>query len=268
MLEWIGLVAAGLAIRTYAGAVGAGGGFLLAPLLLLRHPGAQPEEITTATLAMVVIANGASTLYAGRRRRMDRPLAGLLAAAAIPAALLGAAATTLLPRDAFSLAVALLLLATGLYLVLRPVARIAAPFPGGWRREVRDRSGARFTYRVPVWRSLAATAAAAGGSTLVGLGGGLLYLPLAARVMHVPHAVSVTLAQALITVTAAAGVALHLLAGNAGPPLEDTPAVAVGLVASLPLARRVQDRLGEGALTRALAAGLFAVGLRTALLAF
>ena len=59
---WIGLVAIAFAIGAYAGAIGAGGGFLLAPALLLRHPAA----ITTATLT-VVLAASAKAALAGLR---------------------------------------------------------------------------------------------------------------------------------------------------------------------------------------------------------
>ena len=40
------------------------------------------------------------------------------------------------------------------------------------------------------------------------------------------------------------------------------------MIVSVPLARRLHDRLGEGLLTRALAAGIFLVGVQTAALAF
>ena len=269
MLASIGLLVVGLAIGMYAGAVGAGGGFLLAPLLLLRYPDAPPEEITTATLAAVAISNAASSLYASRRRRrVDAPLAALLVAAALPTVLLGAAGTALLPRSAFTAGFAALLVTTGAFLVWRPVSGIVAPVEDGWRREVQTREGATFVYRVPLVRSLVVTASSAGVSTLAGIGGGLLYAPLATRVMRIPHALAVPIAQVLITAVATSAVALHFAAGHAGDPLADVPPLVVGVVLSVPLARRLHDRLGEGALTRALAAGLFIVGLRTALLVF
>jgi uncharacterized membrane protein YfcA len=267
VLEWVGLLAIGFIVGAYAGSVGAGGGFLLAPVLLLRHSEAAPEEITTATLTVVAISNATHALYAGRRRRMDRPLAALLVAAALPTAVLGAAATALLPRDVFTLGFALLLLLTGAYLVRRPESGIVAPVREGWRREVRDREGATFVYRVPVVRGVTAIAAAAGVSTLAGIGGGLLYSPIATRMMRIPHTLAVPLAQVLITAVATSAVLLHLAAGHAGAPRDDAPALTVGLLASVPVARRIHDRLGEGVLTRALAAGLFIVGIRTAVLA-
>ncbi len=268
VLDWVFLLGVGFVIGVYAGSVGAGGGFLFAPLLLFRYPEAPPEQITTATLAGVAVANAATALYAWLHRRVDRALSGALVAAALPAALLGAAATSLVPRAAFAIAFGLLLILTGGYLVLRPVAHRITPLHGGWRRELHSRAGLSFVYRVPLPRSLAAAAAAAGVSTLVGLGGGLFYTPLAVRVMRIPLAVAVPTAHVLITAVASAALALHLLAGHAGDPLRDMPPLVLGMIAAVPVARRLHDRLGEGPLTRALAAGIFLVGLQTALLAF
>lgn len=268
VLEWILLFAVGFVIGSYAGAVGAGGGFLFAPILLWRYPEAPPEEITTATLAAVAVANAVAAAYAWMHQRVDRPLSGALVAAALPAALLGAAATSLMPRETFALAFGLLLALTGIYLIKQPVAHFVEPLQAGWRRSLRDRAGVRFEYRVPVRRSLVAAAGAAGISTLVGLGGGLFYTPLAVRVMRIPHAIAVPTAQVLITAVATAGVALHLVAGHAGEPLTDMPMLTLGVIVSVPIARWVHDRLGEGLLTRALAAGIFLVGVQTAALAF
>ena len=268
VIEWILLFAVGFVIGSYAGAVGAGGGFLFAPILLWRYPEAPPEEITTATLAAVAVANAVAAAYAWMHQRVDRPLSGALVAAALPAALLGAAATSLMPRETFALAFGLLLALSGIYLIKQPVAHFVEPLRAGWRRSLRDRAGVRFEYRVPVWRSLVAAAGAAGISTLVGLGGGLFYTPLAVRVMRIPHAIAVPTAQVLITAVATAGVALHLVAGHTGEPLNDMPMLTLGVIASVPIARWVHVRLGEGLLTRALAAGIFLVGVQTAALAF
>ena len=117
-------------------------------------------------------------------------------------------------------------------------------------------------------RSLVATAAAAFVSTLAGIGGGVIYTPLVTRVMRVPHAVAVPLAQTLLATVAIVGVSFHLAAGHASDPMADAPPLALGMVTATPLGRRLYRRFGEGPLTRALAAGLIIVALRTALFAF
>ena len=130
--------------------------------------------------------------------------------------LAGTAATALLPRPLFALGFGLLLLVIGFYLGWRPTAPIVDPIRTGWRRELVDRAGDVFVYRIPLRRSVAATVVAAFVSTLAGIGGGLVYTPLATRVMRVPRSLAVPLAQTLLAGVALAGVLFH--------PARDTPA--------------------------------------------
>ena len=267
MFEWLLLLAVGCIIGTYAGAIGAGGGFLILPFLLLRYPEAPVEEITTAALIAVVISNGVRVLYVSRLKRIDLSLTCLLVAVAFPFALLGSAMTVLLSREVFTLGFAFLLMLVGMYLIYRPEPRIVAPVSLGWRREVVDSQGATFLYHVPIRRSMAVVALTAAVSSLAGIGGGLLYSPLATRVMRVPYTLAVPIAYVLTTSVAGIAVMLHLGSGHTGPVLEDVPALAIGLIVSIPLAQRVNDLLGEGVLIRALAVGLLIVAGRTTVLA-
>lgn len=267
LAAWFGLIVVGLAIGTYAGAIGAGGGFLLAPVLLLRYPEASPAEITTATLSVVLVAAVAFAVAGSRGGQLDRPLAAVLVVAALPAVLGGAAATSVLPRTVFTIGFGVLLLGAGAYLGWRPTASIVDPVRGGWRRQLVDRDGNVFVYRLPVRRGLIATAVAAFLSTLAGIGGGLVYTPLATRVLRVPHTLAVPLAQTLLAGVALVGVLFHLAAGHVADPMRDAAPLAIGVVAATPLGRWLNRRLGEGLLTRALAVGLIAIGLRTALIA-
>ena len=51
-IEAVLLVVVGAAIGAYASAIGSGGGFIIAPLLLLRHEDSTPPEITAASLSV------------------------------------------------------------------------------------------------------------------------------------------------------------------------------------------------------------------------
>ena len=83
-LEIVALMAIGLGIGTYAGAIGAGGGFLVAPLLLWRHADAPPEAITAASLSVTAVLSGAFVLLGLRDGRVDRPLVLVLGTHQIP----------------------------------------------------------------------------------------------------------------------------------------------------------------------------------------
>lgn len=266
--ELLALVVAGFVIGTYATSVGAGGGFLLAPVLLLRYEEAEPAAIAMATLSVVILSSGLAASTAAWGRRVDVPVAATLTATAIPAGLIGAAGTALLPRDVFALFFAVLLALAGAYLALRPTRGLIQPVTRGWRRTFIDGRRDTFRYRIPIRRGMLATAGTAGLSALAGIGGGLIYTPLVTRVMHVPHSLAVPIAQVVNTGMAVMVVTFHLAAGHAGDPMRDVPALGLGVIASVPLGRRLNRKLGEGPLTRILALGLLLVSVRTALIAF
>jgi uncharacterized protein len=267
--EAVALIAAGFAIGAYAAAIGTGGGFLVAPLLLIRHPGAEPVEVTSASLTVVAVTSVAASLLASAEGRVDRPVVLAMAAVAIPAALLGGLGTTYVPRTVFAVGFALLLLAIAAYTLWRPVAGIAAPARRrAWRRQLVDREGNVYVYRIPLLASLAPNAGGAFLAALAGIGGGPIGIPIMTRIMRVPHAVAIPSMHLLFSIQATAVVLLHLLSGNVGDAMLDVPWLAAGVVLAAPLARRLRRSLGEGILMRMLAVALVFIALRTAWAAF
>jgi hypothetical protein len=262
--EAVLLIAVGAIIGAYATSIGAGGGFLIAPLLLLRYPEAEPAEVTTASLTVVLISSLTSTVIVSRERRVDFGVVALMGAIAIPAALLGAATTGILPREVFALGFAALLLVIAGYVIWRPVASIAEPTIRAWRRELTDREGNHFLYRIPVLRSILPNAAGGFTAALAGIGGGPIGIPIMTRVMHLPHAIAVPSMHVLIATQTTAVLALHFALGHEGDPMEDVIWLAIGIVIANPAGQWMRRHLGEGVLMRALAIGLVLVALRTA----
>jgi uncharacterized membrane protein YfcA len=257
-------VLVGAAVGAYAAAIGAGGGFLITPLLLLRYTDADPVEVTAASLTVVALSAGVSSVVAARARRIDYPVTAMLAASTVPAALLGAALTGFVPRHVFALGISMLLLALAVYLIWQPRALFVNPLRRGWRREIEDGRGDRYVYRVPVERAVLGASAAAFVSAISGIGGGPFHVPVATRVARMPHRLAVPAVQVIIFTLSVVVVAYHLAAGHIGPPMADVPWLGIGVVAGNPAGQWLNRRLGEGPLTRALAAGLLLIGLRTA----
>jgi uncharacterized membrane protein YfcA len=236
---------------------------LLTPLLLLRYPDTPPQFVAMASLAIVVVSSGLSSIQALRQRRLDYPVTGLLVAAVVPCAVLGAALTAQVPRRLFELGFAALLLALAVYVVLpRPTAVLSQV--RGWRRLVRDREGHFYFYTFPVTRSLSVAGGASVLASLAGIGGGPMFTPLTIRVMRVPVELAVPTAHVVITALALSGLTWHVAAGNFGPPLADAPWLAAGMLAGNPFGQRLNRRLGEGPVIRLLAAGMVLVAIRTA----
>src|SRR5450759_2590820 len=116
MEHYVWLIPLGFALGAFGTLIGAGGGFILVPVLLLLYPHASPETITSISLAVVFFnALSGSWAYA-RMSRIDYETGLLFAAATIPGAILGALTTDYIPRRLFDAVFGLLMIVAATYL--------------------------------------------------------------------------------------------------------------------------------------------------------
>src|SRR4051812_45986240 len=98
MVSLAGFLLLGFLIATLGTLVGAGGGFLLVPILLFLMPGEDPDRITAISMAVVFFNALSGTIAYARMRRIDFKSGTRFALAALPGAALGAWATVYFPR--------------------------------------------------------------------------------------------------------------------------------------------------------------------------
>ena len=118
--EYYWLILMGVVIGLYGTLIGAGGGFVLMPILLLLHPKATPEQLTAISLAVVFFNALAGSESYAMMKRIDYKSGLMFAAATIPGAIIGALNTSLVPRHLFNGIFAVLLIAGAIFLTWRP----------------------------------------------------------------------------------------------------------------------------------------------------
>jgi uncharacterized membrane protein YfcA len=110
-LVYVWLLPLGVAIGTFGTLIGAGGGFILVPILLLVYPHEKTELITSISLA-VVFFNALSGSWAySRMKRIDYRSGIVFAIATVPGAILGAVSTAYVSRLVFDLIFGILMIA-------------------------------------------------------------------------------------------------------------------------------------------------------------
>src|SRR5437762_11131129 len=139
VLAAAGFVALGFGIGTLGTLIGAGGGFILLPVLALLFP-AEPTGTLTATSLAVVAANATSGAIAYRtQRRIDLRSGIAFAIATLPGSVAGALLARAIPRGPFDVAFAVVLLALAVVLLrVRPGQGPAAPEGRAWGRAARE----------------------------------------------------------------------------------------------------------------------------------
>jgi len=267
-LEFVALIGVGIAVGVYATAVGAGGGFLFAPVLLTRHPETSPAEVALASMCLVLASSGLATVRLAREKRLDYRAVGMAAAIAAPAGLVGATGTAQLPREIFAAGLTVLLAGLGGYLILRPTGNAGTLGQRGWRRMIRDGRGDLYLYWIPVRRSLGIVGLTSVLTSLAGIGGGLFFATITVRVMRMPAWLGVPASHAIVTSIAFVVVIYHTATQHFGDPLNDVPPLLIGAMLANPIGLRVAARLRESMLSRLLAIGMLIVAVRVAFEAF
>ena len=264
VLVSLGWIALGLGVGAYGTLIGAGGGFILVPALLFAYPGLSATQVTAISLA-VVFANAVSgSLSYSRQRRIDYRSAAVLAAATVPGAVVGAIVVGYIPRRLFDVIMGAALILVAVFLLARPRGSrsvwLGARFTVS--RALMDAGGVTYEYRF----NLAAAALFSVGigflSSLLGIGGGIIQVPLLTSFFGFPAHIATATAQFALMFTSATGTLTHLLQGVYRPFLRLTIELAIGVVIGAQLGAAISRRVGGTSIIRLLAIALGLVGFR------
>jgi uncharacterized membrane protein YfcA len=256
------LVPVGLAIGAYGTLIGAGGGFVLVPLLLLAYPGASPETVASISLAVVFFNALVGSLAYARMGRIDYPSGALFAAATVPGAILGALTTAFIPRRLFDGVLGGLLVLGAAALVLRRPVETATRPAGGWSRVVVERDGTTHAFTYDPRLGAAVSVVVGYLSSVFGIGGGVLHVPILARLLHFPIHVATATSHFTLAVMALTATVVHVVTGAFHQGFRRTAALAIGVVLGAPLGAWLSRRLHGQWILRNLALALALVGLR------
>jgi len=213
-----------------------------------------------------VFCNAASGSWAyARMRRIDYRAAIVFTLASVPGAIVGALTTTLISRNLFDALLGSLLAALACYLLFRPrraeereaTAQNAA-VPPAPRGADQPRSRRRYQYSVGSLFSLAVGYI----SSLLGIGGGIVHVPVLERVLGFPVHVATATSHLVVATMALAGTLVHVINGSFHHGTRRTIALAIGVVVGAPLGAWLSGRLRDEWIMRGLAIGLLLLGLR------
>ena len=255
------LVPLGFGVGVLGTLVGAGGGFVLVPVLLLLYPHERPETIASISLA-VVFFNALSGTYAySRMKRVDYKSGFLLSAATVPGAILGAVTTSLLPRRTFDVIFAVVLLLASAFLVWKPHARVTVG-RGKFHRVVTDHEGVTHEFSYNPWVAAGLSLVVGYLSSLLGIGGGIIHVPVLTMMLGFPVHIATATSHFALAVMAGAGSLTHLATGALHDALGRVLFLSVGVIVGAQLGAQLSTRIHGNWILRTLSLALAAVAIR------
>jgi uncharacterized membrane protein YfcA len=264
----VGGVAAGL----FGALLGLGGGILIVPLLTLAM-GVPLREAVAVSLVCVIVTSGAAAGVYLQRHVANLRLGMVLELFTATGAVVGGLAAFLLPDALLAGLFALLLAYTAASMLRRSPesvpepgsSPVLEPMPEPVSEPVLGEEAVgpipgSLASSVPVWRAtlsgpgyrvrnlgvgIAGSLGAGVISALLGIGGGIVKVPLMHLVMGVPLKVSTATSNLMIGVTASASAIIYLLRGGIDPLVAGPTALGVFIGASVGsrAAQRVDARV-------------------------
>ena len=262
------LVPLGFVVGAYGTLIGAGGGFILAPTLALLYPTDSTETLTSISLAVVFFNTLSGSAAYARMGRIDYRSGGVFAIATIPGAILGALATSFLPRRLFDGVLGALLMMASVALLAGGHRRPPAPSgQAAWTvtRTLVEADGTRHTYAFNQALGVGLSLIVGLLSSLLGIGGGIIHVPMLAYLLHFPVHVATATSHYVLAVMALVGTLVHIATGAFAHGVRRTTALAIGVLTGAQLGARASSRIHGVWIMRGLAIALGFIGARVLL---
>jgi uncharacterized membrane protein YfcA len=212
--EALNFAALGLAAGAYGAVIGAGGGFLMVPALLLLFGFPVVAAVGTSLLAVFCIGASASAGYA-LQRRVDFPTAAKFALGAVAGALGGTFLARFLAFEVFSGLLGGILFGLGVMVLRNPLAEAEPAYPAGPLsvRILVDSRGRKFAYRVDLHKGLLLSFGEGLVAALFGIGGGVIIVPAMIFLLKFPHQIAVSTSAVMLTVSSFVGAFSYAMQG-------------------------------------------------------
>jgi uncharacterized membrane protein YfcA len=263
--ELAGLALLGLVIGAYGSVVGAGGGFILVPFLLLLYPDLDTPEVTAISLGVVFLSAVSGAAGYARQRRIDYQTGLLFAASSAPGVAAGALLVGLLPVRLFTGLFGAMLVSLAYFALQQRPAAIREPLrgPGVVRRVVVDPEGRQYLYAYRAWQAAVMSLGIGVLSSLFGIGGGVIQVPAMIMVLHIPVQYAVATSLFVLAFMSGGASAIHLATGALdGDGLAKVAALAVGAVPGAQAGAYLAQRIKGRAVLLLLASAVAVLGAR------
>jgi uncharacterized membrane protein YfcA len=247
MIDGLALLGGGLVAGIFGSLLGLGGGILIVPFLTLAF-GLPVREAVGVSLVSVIVTSGASAAVYLERRVANLRLGMVLELFTAAGAVIGGAIAFLLDERLLAGLFTALLVYVAVTMVRRPerpatevlaaTATVeAAPEPGGGAGPSLATLAASLSgpdYRVHRLGVGTIGAVVAGVlSAILGIGGGLVKVPVMHLIMSVPLRVATATSNLMIGITASTSAIVYLLRGGIDPFVAGPTALGVFLGATI-----------------------------------
>ncbi len=254
----------GFGVGAFGTLVGAGGGFILTPVLLLVYPQSTPALITAISLVVVFFNAGSGSLAYARQRRIDYRSGLVFALCTLPGAVLGVLVANAISRPTFDVIMGISLALLAAWLLRAREEPTGDGKDRGVLRMITDRTGTEYRYRANVRLGAGLSVGVGFISSFLGIGGGVVHVPLLVALLGFPTHVATATSHFVLAIMSLVASLVHIALGtfHHDVGLRRAAALSVGVVGGAQVGAVLSQRISGRMIQRLLAAGLILLGAR------
>lgn len=263
------LIIIGFAVGTLGTLIGAGGGFILVPLLILLRPDFSPETITAISMAIVACNATSGSVAYMRAKRVDYKAGIIFALCTIPGSVLGVLTTKIIPRNVFDVIFGVVLIGLAIFLFLRggkkPENSKTIKKHKGWVHEhLTDKWGNKYEFSFDMRKGMILSLFVGYFSPLLGIGGGIIHVPAMVEWLYFPVHIATATSHFILAIMATVSVITHIFQGTYHDPvvIKMVVGLAIGVIPGAQLGAFLSRKLKGSVIVKALAVSLAIVGIR------
>ncbi len=279
-LQYLWFLLLGMGVGAFGTLIGAGGGFILMPILLLAPksllmillpdlpsipPDKLPARLTAISLAVVCCNALSGSYWYAKMKRVDFKSGLLFLITGVPGAAAGAYIVEFIPRHVFNFAFSVLLIAGGIYIFVRTFGdgRHRHGSRPSFRRTVIDADGVRHEYGYSLGLGMTLSFAVGLASSILGIGGGIIHVPAMVNLLNFPVHLATATSHFILAAMTLVATVVHLFDGSL--TVEEVPgllALCAGAIIGARLGAQMSKHIHGRWIMRSLAIVLSLVGVR------
>ncbi|MDQ3869077.1 MAG: sulfite exporter TauE/SafE family protein [Thermoproteota archaeon] len=237
----------GLGAGTLGSVIGIGGGIIITPALTLM--GFTPVHIASTSLIAVTSTSASSTIAYYRQKKIDYSTALKMVIFSIPGSIVGAFISNSVSLEFFKLSFSILLMLTGTYILFRNSILKNS-----------NNSNNKPKNSISLLLCYAGTFIAGIISSLFGVGGGIIFVPIMVLIFQMTMAKAAPTSQLILFITSLMGTFTHILLSN--PDYFNALSLAAGAFIGGQIGAILSNYLRESILQKLLSIFLIATAIK------
>jgi uncharacterized membrane protein YfcA len=266
MFDIILFVLIGITVGTFGTLIGAGGGFILTPILIFMYPSLPPATITAISMTTVFFNSSSGSIAYMRMKRVDYKTGIIFAIATIPGSILGTIVTHYISNSLFNIIFGIFMILFALIIVAKSKMgdKSASYDKKGLfraRRKLVDivNNQAEFSFNMATGIIISLFVGFISG--LLGIGGGIVHVPALVFLGFPAHFATAT-SHFVLAISSLTSLIVHITNGSLNSSFKMAGSIGIGAIIGAQIGARLSSKVKGSVLMICLAVALMLVGIR------